>query len=54
MTASLDAKHIIWASMEGKHEPAVRFDGVKQIFIQDPDGYWIEINDALKVQPPEK
>jgi lactoylglutathione lyase len=54
MTASLDAKHIPWASMEGKPEPAVRFDGVKQIFVKDPDGYWIEINDALKVRPPAK
>jgi lactoylglutathione lyase len=24
----------------------VRSDGVKQIYFQDPDGYWIEINDA--------
>ena len=54
MTASLDAKHIAWASMEGKREPAVRFDGVRQIFIRDPDGYWIEINDALKVHSPER
>lgn len=23
-----------------------RVDGVKQIYFQDPDGYWIEINDA--------
>jgi catechol 2,3-dioxygenase-like lactoylglutathione lyase family enzyme len=23
-----------------------RPDGVRQIYIQDPDGYWIEINDA--------
>jgi lactoylglutathione lyase len=50
MTASLDAKHIPWASIDGKSAPAVRFDGVKQIFIKDPDGYWIEINDALKKQ----
>jgi len=48
MIASLEAKHIPWASMEGKPTPAVRFDGIKQIFIKDPDGYWIEINDALK------
>ena len=48
MTAALDAKHIAWSSMEGKPTPAVRFDGVKQVFIKDPDGYWIEINDALK------
>ncbi len=52
MTVSLDAKHIAWSSMDGKHEPAVRFDGVKQIFIKDPDGYWIEINDALKTKSP--
>ena len=24
--------------------PTIRPDGVKQIFLQDPDGYWIEIN----------
>ena len=23
-----------------------RVDGVKQLYFQDPDGYWIEINDA--------
>ena len=23
-----------------------RADGVKQIYIQDPEGYWIEINNA--------
>ena len=23
-----------------------RVDGVKQIYFQDPDGYWLEINDA--------
>jgi lactoylglutathione lyase len=23
----------------------VRPDGVKQIYFQDPDGYWIEVND---------
>jgi lactoylglutathione lyase len=24
----------------------LRVDGVKQIYFKDPDGYWIEINDA--------
>lgn len=24
----------------------VRVDGVKQIFLQDPDGHWLEVNDA--------
>lgn len=46
--ANLDARHISWSNMEGGHVPQLRGDGVKQIFIQDPDGYWIEINDAIK------
>lgn len=25
--------------------PTVRVDGVKQIYFQDPDGHWLEIND---------
>ena len=25
---------------------SVRGDGVRQIYVQDPDGYWIEVNDA--------
>ena len=25
-----------------------RVDGVKQLYIQDPDGYWIEINDERR------
>ena len=24
----------------------IRKHGVKQIFFQDPDGYWVEVNDA--------
>ena len=48
MIAKLAALHVPWINMEGAHVPQVRPDGVKQIFIQDPDGYWIEINDALK------
>ncbi|MEX0600181.1 MAG: VOC family protein [Rhodothermales bacterium] len=30
--------------------PQVRPDGVRQIYLQDPDGNWIEINDAA--HPP--
>tara|TARA_R110002020_G_scaffold99215_4_gene235644 strand:+ start:1130 stop:1600 length:471 start_codon:yes stop_codon:yes gene_type:complete len=26
--------------------PSIRPDGVKQVYVKDPDGYWIEINDA--------
>ena len=25
---------------------SLRGDGVQQIYVQDPDGYWIEVNDA--------
>lgn len=32
-----------WAGVKG--EVTNRVDGVKQIYIQDPDGYWLEIND---------
>ncbi len=46
--ASLDAKKIPWSDIQGRHEPQIRPDGIKQIFVQDPDGYWIEINDSLK------
>ena len=28
-----------------------RSDGVQQIFVQDPDGYWIEINDVGRQAP---
>jgi lactoylglutathione lyase len=30
----------------GAGEVRLRPDGVKQIYLQDPDGYWIEINEA--------
>jgi lactoylglutathione lyase len=46
--ARLDAKKIPWSDIGGRHAPQVRPDGVKQIFVQDPDGHWIEINDSLK------
>lgn len=29
-----------------KGKITVRVDGVKQIYLNDPDGYWVEINDA--------
>ncbi len=35
-----------WGGEKQKH--TVRVDGVKQIYLQDPDGYWIEINDDRK------
>ncbi|HVZ55030.1 MAG TPA: VOC family protein [Chitinophagaceae bacterium] len=32
-----------WA--QTREEPEIRPDGVKQIYLQDPEGYWIEVND---------
>ena len=32
-----------------KHEPhsvTKRPDGIMQVYLQDPDGYWLELNDA--------
>lgn len=48
MIANLNARNIPWSDIQDRHAPQVRPDGVKQIFVRDPDGYWIEINDALK------
>jgi lactoylglutathione lyase len=45
-TKHLDAagiKYGNWA--QSSKEPQVRPDKVKQVYLQDPDGYWIEIND---------
>ncbi|MFM2337477.1 MAG: hypothetical protein RL115_670 [Bacteroidota bacterium] len=33
-----------WAGQRYTHTN--RVDGVKQIYFKDPDGYWIEVNDA--------
>lgn len=27
---------------------SVRGDGIRQIYVQDPDGYWIEVNDVAR------
>ena len=42
----LDAMNIKYGNWtQTSKEPQVRPDGIKQIYFQDPDGYWIEIND---------
>ena len=46
-TNILKKSNIGWEDGKGnKNEITNRVDGVKQIWLQDPDGYWIEINDA--------
>lgn len=45
-TARLDKSGVAYESWAGeKGKMTNRVDGVKQIYLQDPDGYWIEIND---------
>jgi lactoylglutathione lyase len=40
-------KDISYYNAQGeKSRITTRIDGVKQVWIQDPDGYYIEINDA--------
>lgn len=43
----LKAKSIPFESWQGESGKSnSRPDGVNQVYIQDPDGYWIEVNDA--------
>jgi lactoylglutathione lyase len=47
--ANLDKHKINYTNLPGTAKaPTIRPDGVKQIYFQDPDGHWIEINDARK------
>jgi lactoylglutathione lyase len=45
----LKAKKIIYMNFDkAEGEITLRADGVHQIFLQDPEGHWLEINDAKK------
>lgn len=48
--AKLKARGQGWSDVAGKPGAVqnMRTDGIRQIFLQDPDGYWIEVNDAGK------
>jgi len=39
----MNIKYGNWA--QDSKSPQVRPDGIKQVYLQDPDGYWIEVND---------
>lgn len=42
---TLEASNVIYSDWAGtKNNISKRADGIKQIYLQDPDGYWIEIN----------
>ena len=43
---NLNKHHIEYTNWPGTEKaPTIRVDGVKQVYFQDPDGHWIEIND---------
>jgi catechol 2,3-dioxygenase-like lactoylglutathione lyase family enzyme len=45
----LDSHQVPYGDWKGAlRQVETRSDGVKQIFLQDPDGYWIEINSTGK------
>lgn len=45
----LNANKISYSDWPGKaHTVNIRADGIKQVFFQDPDGYWIEVNSLKK------
>ena len=52
--AALKARGMNWQDFAGNvgQVSQTRSDGVRQIFFRDPDGYWIEINDARKLAKP--
>ena len=49
----LKARGVAWTDFAGTQGivATTRTDGVRQIFLRDPDGYWLEVNDALKNAP---
>ncbi len=49
--ANLDKQKIDYTNWPGTAKaPTVRVDGVKQIYFQDPDGHWLEINTDYRQQ----
>jgi lactoylglutathione lyase len=43
--AHLDSLNVKYRNLAGDGKVTARPDGVQQIYLQDPDGYWIEVND---------
>jgi lactoylglutathione lyase len=43
----LDQHRLVWTDLAGRPRTMqTRFDGVRQIYVQDPDGYWLEVGDT--------
>jgi lactoylglutathione lyase len=47
----LEKNKIVYSDWPGKlNTVSIRADGIKQIYLQDPDGYWIEVNSVAVKQ----
>ena len=48
--ARLKARGVVWFGSDDKPYgiSTARLDGVRQIYFKDPDGYWVEVNEALR------
>lgn len=47
--ANLEKLNIAYENWPGEQSSiTIRQDGIRQIYIRDPNGYWIEINDRVK------
>lgn len=45
----LDEKKVAYSDWPGTPQKInIRADGIKQVFFQDPDGYWIEVNNTAQ------
>ncbi len=45
-TKHLDEMHVKYGNWKGDSKsPQIRPDGIKQVYLQDPDNFWIEVND---------
>jgi lactoylglutathione lyase len=46
---TLEAHNIAYSDWPGNPQKVnIRADGIKQVFFQDPDGYWYEVNSVVE------
>ena len=44
--AHLDQAHVRYGAWKGEEkQTTLRPDGIKQVYLQDPDNFWLEVND---------
>lgn len=47
--AKLKAEEVVFVNLAREPNAVhVRADGVRQIYFQDPDGHWVEVNEAME------